>query len=148
VIYFAQANKGGPVKIGCTSNMELRRRTLEAHYGRKLELLATMEGGFPREMEIHKMFAHIRLGRTELFRPERELFEFIGRPELASADPGAVDVMPGNKILAIRSTGEWAQWLERGARHCRTDIAKLVDAAVAEYLAEKGFKEPPPERIP
>jgi hypothetical protein len=33
-------------------------------------------------------------------------------------------------------------------RHCRTDIAKFLDAAAAEYAKSRGFTEPPPERIP
>lgn len=52
------------------------------------------------------------------------------------------------KTVGVRSTGEWADWLERGAKHCRTDVAKLIDAAVADYLRGRGFTEPPPERIP
>jgi hypothetical protein len=52
------------------------------------------------------------------------------------------------RTVGVRSTGEWADWLERGAKHCRTDIAKLIDAAVAQYLRANGFNEPPPDRIP
>lgn len=52
------------------------------------------------------------------------------------------------RTIGVRATGEWAAWIEKGARFCRTDVAKLVDAAVADYLKAKGFGEPPPERIP
>lgn len=54
----------------------------------------------------------------------------------------------GPRTIGIRSTGEWADWIERGARFCRTDVAKLIDAAVVEYLKDRGFTDPPPERIP
>jgi hypothetical protein len=54
----------------------------------------------------------------------------------------------GPRTIGIRTTGEWADWIERAARFCRTDIAKLIDAAVAEYVKARGFDEPPPERIP
>jgi hypothetical protein len=54
----------------------------------------------------------------------------------------------GPKTIGVRATGEWAAWLERAARFCRTDVAKLIDAAVADYVKGRGFDEPPPERIP
>jgi hypothetical protein len=52
------------------------------------------------------------------------------------------------KTVGIRATGEWAAWLDRGAKHCRLDVAKLIDKAVAVYLKKEGFDEPPPVRIP
>jgi hypothetical protein len=48
--------------------------------------------------------------------------------------------------LTIRGNLEWRDWLERGADHCRTDVAKLVDAAVIDYLKGRGFEEIPPKR--
>jgi hypothetical protein len=54
----------------------------------------------------------------------------------------------GPRTVGVRATGEWADWLERAARHCRTDVAKLLDAAVADYVKLRGFNELPPERIP
>lgn len=68
----------------------------------------------------------------------------VGRPKKQTGDKKPL--VP--KTIGVRSTGEWADWIERGARHCRTDVAKLIDAAVAEYVKARGFDEPPPERIP
>jgi hypothetical protein len=48
--------------------------------------------------------------------------------------------------LTIKGTLEWRDWVDRGARHCRTDVAKLVDAALLEYLKARGFTEEAPER--
>lgn len=48
--------------------------------------------------------------------------------------------------LTIRGSLEWRAWVERGADHCRTDVAKLVDAAVIDYLKARGFEETPPRR--
>lgn len=48
--------------------------------------------------------------------------------------------------LTIRGNLEWRGWVERGASHCRTDVAKLVDASLVEYLKARGFEESPPER--
>jgi hypothetical protein len=67
----------------------------------------------------------------------------VGRPKrLAGIKP------TGPKTIGVRSTPEWADWIDRAAKYCRTDIAKLVDASVAEYVKGRGFTEPPPERIP
>jgi hypothetical protein len=48
--------------------------------------------------------------------------------------------------LTIKGNLVWREWVERGAKHCRTDVAKLVDAALVEYLKARGFGESPPER--
>lgn len=52
------------------------------------------------------------------------------------------------KTIGVRTTVDWSEWLDRGARYCRTDVAKLIDVAVVEYLRAKGFSETPPERMP
>jgi len=49
--------------------------------------------------------------------------------------------------IGIRSTREWAEWVERAAEFCRTDVAKLIDTALIKYLKAEGFEEPSPPRI-
>lgn len=71
----------------------------------------------------------------------------MGRPRAKAAgkpEPAKVST----KTVGMRSTVAWSEWLDRGARHCRTDVAKLIDAAVVDYLKARGFDEPPPERMP
>jgi hypothetical protein len=48
--------------------------------------------------------------------------------------------------FAIKGSMPWRAWVEKGARHCRTDVSKLIDAALIDYLKAKGFEEPAPER--
>jgi hypothetical protein len=36
--------------------------------------------------------------------------------------------------------------VNRAAKFCRTDVAKLIDAALIKYLKDGGFDEPPPPR--
>jgi hypothetical protein len=72
----------------------------------------------------------------------------MARPK---AKPGrAVEpkrVLKGKPLaLTIRGSAEWRDWVERGAKHCRTDIAKLVDTALVKYLRSQDFDEPAPER--
>ena len=40
--------------------------------------------------------------------------------------------------ITIRGSKEWAEWLQRGADHCRTDVSKLIDAASVDYLRARG----------
>jgi len=48
--------------------------------------------------------------------------------------------------MTIKGRPEWRAWVERAADFCRTDVAKLVDAALVEYLKQRGFDEPAPRR--
>jgi hypothetical protein len=48
--------------------------------------------------------------------------------------------------LSIRGSAEWRAWVEAGAEFCRTDVAKLVDAALVSYLKDRGFRQEPPKR--
>jgi hypothetical protein len=48
--------------------------------------------------------------------------------------------------VTLRGSQEWKAWIEAGARFCRTDVAKLLDSAVVDYLKARGFDQPAPER--
>lgn len=68
--------------------------------------------------------------------------KIVGRKKKPGADQREM------KTIAVRATKEWADWVEAGAKHCRTDTAKLIDAALEMYLESRGYKDQPPERIP
>ncbi len=55
---------------------------------------------------------------------------------------------PSIKTIAVRATVDWVSWVEEGADFCRTDVSKLVDAALADYLKARGFPKSPPKRTP
>ncbi|MGO9465581.1 MAG: hypothetical protein ACLQVF_15665 [Isosphaeraceae bacterium] len=61
-------------------------------------------------------------------------------------DAKVADRESATRRVAIRGTREWTDWLDRGAAYCRTDVAKLIDAALIDYLKGRGFDEPPPPR--
>jgi hypothetical protein len=67
----------------------------------------------------------------------------VGRPK-KTADKGP----PPVRNIAVRATVDWVEWVEKGAEHCRTDVSKLIDAALASYLKGQGFTDPPPKRTP
>jgi hypothetical protein len=107
VVYFVQAVDGGPIKIGHSVDVERRIGQLEADFKRKLAVLAVIPGGRIQEREIHDRFSHLRLGKTEQFRPAQDLLDFIGRPLLVSVNPELVEAMDsepsGCSAVRIRS---------------------------------------------
>jgi hypothetical protein len=126
VIYFIQPTGGGPIKIGTTENLEQRLKGLDAAFGTEWALLATMPGSYEEERALHQRFRHLALGR-ELFRPARELLEFIGKPLLASPDPEAVEgVRPIWKTVDVEAS------VVMKARM----VAASRGIAVMEYLSD------------
>ena len=55
---------------------------------------------------------------------------------------------PSSRRLSVQASEAWIAWVEEGADHCRTDVSKLVDVALAIYLRAQGFGKTPPKRIP
>ena len=68
----------------------------------------------------------------------------VGRPKKKPAGGSP----PPIKRIAVQAAAPWVDWVERGAKFCRTDVSKLIDAALADYLKARGFSEAPPERTP
>jgi hypothetical protein len=148
-VYFMQPTDGGPVKIGFTDDLDARHKQLERHYGKPLTILATIEGGPDEERELHARFSHLRLGRTEQFRPAFDLMSFIGRPLLVGANPDAVEAMPGPPLddetclISIKCRREWREWAMSIARAERAPLATLVDQLLADRAKESGLPDPP-----
>ncbi len=71
-VYFIRAGKGGPVKIGYTTN--LKRRFLDIGQGIPDEpiLEATLPGGRELELKLHQALAEHRR-RNEWFNPTQEV---------------------------------------------------------------------------
>jgi hypothetical protein len=77
MIYFIQAGKNGPIKIGKTDNeIENRIRQLQIGCPYELKLLWLYKDDDYSEAEIHETFAHERI-RGEWFHPTKKLLEFI-----------------------------------------------------------------------
>jgi hypothetical protein len=53
---------------------------------------------------------------------------------------------PRTTAFAIKGSAQWREWVDAGAEFCRTDVSKLIDAALVEYLASRGYQAPPPKR--
>ncbi len=145
MIYFMQPTCGGPVKIGCTNDLPTRHKALESRYGQQLAILATMEGDRADEAEPHARFSHLRLGRTEQFKPGPDLMNFIDMPLFVNQ--GSVELMP--PAIAVNTTSIpckriWKDWLERYAAHRRVKATVMIDLALSESAARDGSGPPPP----
>lgn len=55
---------------------------------------------------------------------------------------------PTVKTIGIRTSTEWAEWIEGLAKHYRTTVSGVIDRALAEWTAAEGYAEKPPERNP
>jgi hypothetical protein len=71
-VYFARDVATGAVKIGTSTCVPRRLRAL----GKKVELIATVRGGYQVEALLLQLFAHARI-RGEWFHPVPELLEHI-----------------------------------------------------------------------
>lgn len=134
MIYFAQTPTGS-IKIGCSDDVETRLGQLANHYGAGLSLLATMQGGRKREAEIHERFAHLRLGRTEQFRPAQELLDFIGKPLLVSANPDAVEA--ALRLVRLQLPPAEHKEFRKLAAEEETNMALLARRVILDYIARK-----------
>ena len=94
MIYFIQAEVGGPVKIGLTAADDIgpRFKSIQACSPFKLQVLATIAGARPMEQELHRHFAHLRL-HGEWFTPGEDLVKFIH--DTASRCASVVTDRPG-----------------------------------------------------
>lgn len=91
MIYFAQARHGGPVKIGVSSSIDRRRKSLSTGVIGGMEIIAEMEGDGPLESFLHEAFNPIRV-ENEFFRSGPAIWEFLlglikdGRPDWLPTD--------------------------------------------------------------
>ncbi len=51
------------------------------------------------------------------------------------------------KTLGVRTTLEWADWVETLAAEYRTTAAGIIDRALQEWADSKGYKVKPPRRV-
>jgi hypothetical protein len=52
------------------------------------------------------------------------------------------------KVIGIKTSPEWAQWLAQFARSQKVSVAALVDRALVEHAKSLDFQLVPPQRIP
>lgn len=75
-VYFLLSEEAKAIKIGHSVSPEFRLDEYQKYSPFKLRLLGAIKGGLPKERELHRRFAHLRM-RGEWFRAEPELVEFV-----------------------------------------------------------------------
>jgi excisionase family DNA binding protein len=70
--------EGGPIKIGSADNVQKRLERIQTYNPQPVELLVSLPGGFRKEKELHKRFAHLRM-HHEWFRSAPDLLAYIER---------------------------------------------------------------------
>lgn len=148
-VYFIQAVDGGPIKIGFTANIGVRLKQLESTYERPLALLRSIPGGRIEEHDIHSRFAHLRLSRTEQFRPDPELLNFIGRPLFVSVEPVVEAMEPGSKTAyldaeVVRVAKIVAAYRSQTlAEYLTSRLAPLVESDLSDEQSRQAKPKPP-----
>lgn len=66
--------------------------------------------------------------------------KLLGRPPKKSSKKTT------HVMVNIKASHAWREWLGRLATHFRTDVSKVIDAAIVEYAASHDFDEEPPLR--
>jgi hypothetical protein len=75
-VYFMQAIGSGLIKIGCSTDQNVRLKQIGGVASEKLVLLGTIDGDHATEASLHCKFAHIRK-HGEWFEPDASLLAFI-----------------------------------------------------------------------
>lgn len=77
MIYFMRPADRELIKIGYTKDVLRRKRQLSKHWGCPYRLVKVIPGGRKTEREIHELLSHLRVGKTEFFRSDDSLTEFL-----------------------------------------------------------------------
>lgn len=77
MIYFIQAGKDGPIKVGCTgNNLALRLAHLQLSSPEKLVVLGCIDGDVEHERKIHNELEKFKRS-GEWYNPNIEVFEYV-----------------------------------------------------------------------
>lgn len=121
MIYFIQAEDGGPIKIGTTARLTVRLNELCKEVGDDLRVLAVIDGSYQEENKLHRRFVHLRrVG--EWFEPGDDLLGFIvtnGREWDGSDDDPVAQVKVDAEVVRVARI-----------------VASYREATLAEYLSE------------
>lgn len=140
-VYFIQAGKDGPIKIGTANGVRRRMANLQSAHYEILELLGIVIGDRDVEREFHERLADSRL-RGEWFRPTATVLAFI---EEALKNSGTVDgdgVDDDTGQFKLRLDDETTKKVDRYARFVKeTTGAELSRTETVLALVRKALDE-------
>jgi len=157
-VYFIQGIDGGLIKIGSTSDVKSRLKTLQAGSPVLLRVLGSIEGSLTGELGLHKRLAAYRThgewfvphaevigvmtatlaGETDLFVNHETGLYCVDRSNPIRRDAGLVDTIGAEKIakhvsLSVHDVREWV-W---------TGVPKPHRQTVVDIYRAEGVDIPP-----
>jgi hypothetical protein len=131
VIYFARTPTGS-IKIGYSLDVDARFKTLSCHLGSPTTLLCTMEGDRDSEKNMHRKFYHLRIGRTEQFRPGSDLLDFIGAMPSSLTSLDFRDV----RFLSVKIDAQVARKAKLVATYRGVTLAEYISSVVGDVVSQ------------
>lgn len=143
-VYFVQEGTSGPIKIGATSNVIGRTRSLQLATWRTLNLLGACKGGRDLERALHARFRSHEIA-GEWFHPVPDLLGYVAEharlPEsMPRVIKGRVQKLNGSRrddTLAFRLTLSDSDALRHAAREEGVSMSELVRRLINQALAEE-----------
>lgn len=155
-VYFLLDEIRDRIRIGSTYNLLDRLYDHQGPANQGLKVLGVLEGGVPREQEIHKLFAHLNLPSEnrrgqpkkratgkEWYRNAPELREWIARNTKPWDRSDTFLWHQVTPTLAMHASLEWISWVEKYARQSRDGAGTLVERALAALAEKEGYPAPP-----
>lgn len=105
MIYFIQAGRNGPVKIGDSELVYDRLAQLQTANPYKLNILFVYNGRQYGEFELHDLFKHENI-RGEWFRPARDIIGFNKKY------PDDCFKMTNHQLYLCRESEEEVYWIK------------------------------------
>jgi len=139
-VYFIQAGKNGPIKIGKADSVRRRLASLQSSHYEILELLGAVAGGLEVEAEFHKQLVASRL-RGEWFSPTAEVLACVaqslkdGAIELDDDECVADDANARIELVMVRFTSAEREDCEQEARKSGLSLSTWIRMVCAEKLA-------------
>lgn len=146
MIYFIQAEDGGPIKIGTTARLTVRLKELCKEAGDGLRVLAVIDGSYQEESKLHRRFVHLR-GVGEWFEPGDDLLGFIvanGREWDGGDDDPVAQVKIASEV--VRDARIVAAYRETTLAEYLSELVRPLVARDLEQEQAKRSKPPRPKR--
>lgn len=143
LVYFIQAEAGGPIKIGVAHRPDERLRDLQVGAPSVLVIRKVFPGGVPTERQLHERFSAQRLS-GEWFRPSDELCRLANgrRIELPAVEDARDEGFKLGYAAARREIAE-----RPGALTARA-VGKLLDVSSETVLRWTRRGDLPAVRLP
>lgn len=148
MIYFLQADRVGLIKIGHTSrHVNERIATIRSQSPVRLSLLATMEGDWRTEQELHDAFVNSH-SHGEWFWPTRDIVDYIKNLRRPILQAKAVKVVATTAKSRTKPSTIYCQektksWLIEFGKKLGLSPSGVVDAAMRHAAIADGYEQPP-----